>query len=520
MESDNVEESDDFEEIDGSIHSVHVRNFFCHDNLEINFNRNVNFIVGRNGSGKSAILTALVVGLGGRASATNRGNNLHSFIKKGANSATVEIKIRNSSPRAYKHDVYGDYITIVRNITASGGSSYKVKSASGEVISTKFEEVHSIILTHDIQVDNPISVLNQDDARSFHASDAKKKYSLFRKATNLDQTESNYTNALENCKKAIAIWNRKNESCKELEKEYKKWKALHDQMQSRDEIESEKQRLQNEYYWSEIAEFEKEASTFQTQSEKQRARCQKLMEKLRSMEDNYGNDNSAIESLKKTLTECNKQKRLLEQDLQEVESSLRELQLTNRNKQGKTNKLAELLAREKRKLVDLEHASEAAAAARARYETQQNDMEQARAHAAMLQPQRDRAVTIASQHRDKLKHLRQQLRELESRGSDSLAVYGSKMVELCQKVQAAHRRGESLFKSKRQEMGWRFGAHNWWINTDVFKFLSKVHDVSRNTVRARGFTSSLDALDIADPVTTQCGWRILWRTCRSTAPRS
>ncbi|VVD02499.1 unnamed protein product [Leptidea sinapis] len=562
MESDNVEESDDFEEIDGSIHSVHVRNFFCHDNLEINFNRNVNFIVGRNGSGKSAILTALVVGLGGRASATNRGNNLHSFIKKGANSATVEIKIRNSSPRAYKHDVYGDYITIVRNITASGGSSYKVKSASGEVISTKFEEVHSIILTHDIQVDNPISVLNQDDARSFHASDAKKKYSLFRKATNLDQTESNYTNALENCKKAIAIWNRKNESCKELEKEYKKWKALHDQMQSRDEIESEKQRLQNEYYWSEIAEFEKEASTFQTQSEKQRARCQKLMEKLRSMEDNYGNDNSAIESLKKTLTECNKQKRLLEQDLQEVESSLRELQLTNRNKQGKTNKLAELLAREKRKLVDLEReieniesgnaasqraglekvardASEAAAAARARYETQQNDMEQARAHAAMLQPQRDRAVTIASQHRDKLKHLRQQLRELESRGSDSLAVYGSKMVELCQKVQAAHRRGEfsappkgpigHYLKVKDKKWGGalehiiggsiQMFCTNTWEDTRKLisimgkvygssskpgvtcsKFLSKVHDVSRNTVRARGFTSSLDALDIADPV--------------------
>lgn len=61
---------------DGSIVSIHVRNFFCHDNLEVNLNKNVNFIVGRNGSGKSAILTALVVGLGGRASDTNRGSSL------------------------------------------------------------------------------------------------------------------------------------------------------------------------------------------------------------------------------------------------------------------------------------------------------------------------------------------------------------------------------------------------------------------------------------------------------------
>lgn len=79
----------------------------------------------------------------------------------------------------------------------------------GEVISTKFEEVNGIILAHDIQVDNPISVLNQDDARSFHASDSKKKYSLFRKATNLDQTETNYVRALENCNKAISIWTKK-----------------------------------------------------------------------------------------------------------------------------------------------------------------------------------------------------------------------------------------------------------------------------------------------------------------------
>lgn len=71
MEEDIIEE-----DIDGCVKSIHVRNFFCHENLEVNLNRNVNFIVGRNGSGKSAILTALVVGLGGRASATNRGSNL------------------------------------------------------------------------------------------------------------------------------------------------------------------------------------------------------------------------------------------------------------------------------------------------------------------------------------------------------------------------------------------------------------------------------------------------------------
>lgn len=52
----------------------------CHDALEIIFNENVNFIVGRNGSGKSAILTALVVGLGAKANVTSRGTAVKRII--------------------------------------------------------------------------------------------------------------------------------------------------------------------------------------------------------------------------------------------------------------------------------------------------------------------------------------------------------------------------------------------------------------------------------------------------------
>ena len=50
----------------------------CHSNLEFTFEDKVNFISGKNGSGKSALLTALVIGLGGRAKETNRGNSLKS----------------------------------------------------------------------------------------------------------------------------------------------------------------------------------------------------------------------------------------------------------------------------------------------------------------------------------------------------------------------------------------------------------------------------------------------------------
>jgi len=55
----------------------------CHRWLEIKFGPFVNFVIGHNGSGKSAILTAITLCLGGKAAATNRGSSMKSLIKEG-----------------------------------------------------------------------------------------------------------------------------------------------------------------------------------------------------------------------------------------------------------------------------------------------------------------------------------------------------------------------------------------------------------------------------------------------------
>ena len=67
----------------GIIESVTMTNFMCHDYLTIRLGPLINFIIGHNGSGKSAILTAITICLGGKATATNRGGSLKSFIKNG-----------------------------------------------------------------------------------------------------------------------------------------------------------------------------------------------------------------------------------------------------------------------------------------------------------------------------------------------------------------------------------------------------------------------------------------------------
>ncbi len=67
----------------GIIEAITCINFMCHSKLHVSLGPLINFIIGHNGSGKSAVLTALTLCLGGKAAATNRGQNLKSFIKHG-----------------------------------------------------------------------------------------------------------------------------------------------------------------------------------------------------------------------------------------------------------------------------------------------------------------------------------------------------------------------------------------------------------------------------------------------------
>jgi DNA replication protein DnaC len=60
----------------GVIIKLELYNFMCHSYLSLNFNKHINFIIGRNGSGKSAIMAAIMVALGTKASDTYRGRNL------------------------------------------------------------------------------------------------------------------------------------------------------------------------------------------------------------------------------------------------------------------------------------------------------------------------------------------------------------------------------------------------------------------------------------------------------------
>ncbi|KAJ3517006.1 hypothetical protein NLJ89_g773 [Agrocybe chaxingu] len=178
----------------GIIEKIELFQFMCHGYLTFEFGPQLNFIVGHNGSGKSAVLAGIAIGLGGRAAVTGRGTGVKSMIQEVAHSkAEITITLKNGGHRAYKPEVYGNKIIIIRTITQKGVSTYKIKSATGQVISNRKSDLDSICDNLNIQVGNPISILTQDAAKQFlKGSSAEYKYELFARVTRLQLLRDEY----------------------------------------------------------------------------------------------------------------------------------------------------------------------------------------------------------------------------------------------------------------------------------------------------------------------------------------
>jgi chromosome segregation ATPase len=54
----------------------------------------MNMVIGPNGTGKSTIVCAIALGLGGRPDVLGRARTLDEFIKHGQNSAIIEIELK------------------------------------------------------------------------------------------------------------------------------------------------------------------------------------------------------------------------------------------------------------------------------------------------------------------------------------------------------------------------------------------------------------------------------------------
>jgi chromosome segregation ATPase len=315
----------------GSIKRIKLQNFMCHSSLIIELEDHVNFITGQNGSGKSAILTALCVAFGIKARGTQRASSLKDFIKNGCGYGSVSVDIKNEGEDAFKPPLYGKVITVERRITETT-QTFCMKDEKGKKVAGKREDLQELLDHFNIEVDNPCVIMTQDKSREFlHAGSGKEKFKFYFKATLLQQVAELLMTIREKIENAAAV-------VEELKQEMvpfiEELKTLDEQIRNAQEIEEMAQQvgvLKKKLAWCWVYDTKKKLQLEAQNLEKFQSRIPTCQRKIDEAEEVTKNVQEAIRLKQASiagLLETSNQQRNSQNELQQA------LSLATREKAG------------------------------------------------------------------------------------------------------------------------------------------------------------------------------------------
>ncbi|KAJ8410183.1 hypothetical protein AAFF_G00201640 [Aldrovandia affinis] len=454
----------------GLVESILLKNFMCHSLLgPFPFGDNVNFVIGNNGSGKSAILTALIVGLGGKATTTNRGSSLKGFVKEGESSADVSITLRNRGQDAYKPEQFGPAIIVELRISSEGLRTYKLRSKTGQLVSTKKEELVSILDHFNIQVDNPVSILTQEMSKHFlHSKGEGDKYKFFMKATQLEQMKEDYTYIMKTKTVTLNKIEKHEECLEDLKRKYLEKEDKYKSLASLDEMHSKLEELQHQMAWALVTEMEREVKPMRERvigEEKATIKYDQKVEewknKVVEAEQKYKQIHDQLESiservqqlqpecteLKKQAQECSKTCKSAEASFHRIKTNLRDLekdkeQLTKRVdelkhsiSQSRAADTQERMERITRLQAELDSLSHQDATLSQQIEQFQQVVARGREEQARIKRE-EKDLTMATESK------RRTLRGLAACRTDRIKRFGQQMPTLLAAIDEAYRMGQ------------------------------------------------------------------------------
>ena len=169
------------------------------------------------------------------------------------------MRIKNGGSSGYHTEAYGDAIVVERTFNRAGTSAFKLKSSLGKLVSTRKADLDDISDFFALQLDNPISVLSQDMARSFLSSSSPHdKYKFFIKGVNLDQLHHDYLLLEENIEQIQVVFDDRLASVDQLKAAEAKAKSLLELVGKQDAIRAKMEHLRLQMAWAQVEDQEKE----------------------------------------------------------------------------------------------------------------------------------------------------------------------------------------------------------------------------------------------------------------------
>ncbi|XP_043597499.1 structural maintenance of chromosomes protein 5 [Bombus pyrosoma] len=143
----------------GIITYIYLENFVTYDKVCVKPGRNLNVIIGPNGTGKSTIVCAIVLGLGGKPTTIGRATHVADYIKRGCEEAKIEIHLKNGK---------SNDIVIQRIFNKCGKSFWFLDNRQIGI-----KEIQELTASLNIQVDNLCQFLPQDKVQDFSKMNAQ-----------------------------------------------------------------------------------------------------------------------------------------------------------------------------------------------------------------------------------------------------------------------------------------------------------------------------------------------------------
>lgn len=138
----------------GSIRKIEVKNFVTYSHVELYPGPHLNMIIGPNGTGKSTMVAAIILGLGGTPKVVGRGTKISEFVKHNCQTAVITISLQDNNEN--------QYIKVTREFDTHDRSTWKINHRK-----VKFDEVLACIEQFNIQVNNLCQFLPQDRVQDF-----------------------------------------------------------------------------------------------------------------------------------------------------------------------------------------------------------------------------------------------------------------------------------------------------------------------------------------------------------------
>ena len=158
---------------------------------------------------------------------------------------------------AYQQDVYGDSIIVERHFSRSGGSTFKLKSSTGKIISNRKGDLDEICDYYALQIDNPMNVLTQDMARQFlNSSTPSDKYKFFMKGTQLEHLDGDYHQMEQSIDQLETDLVTIDQDVQHYQKEAEGKKALLALSEKRDSLRRKIKNLSHQMAWAQVEEQE------------------------------------------------------------------------------------------------------------------------------------------------------------------------------------------------------------------------------------------------------------------------